>query len=233
MAQIEENMRKIAAALADATPAAPARQDESTDYGKLLAIFSALDPQQVEKTLETFQLGLKPRIVMRLKLGGRFMFIFDGNGSLNLLVDLKGERVSLVADPSRLSGKCDYQTILDVIAPYILSPVSRTDVKVEPEADGGPRITINARATFTFTPDGCLRGFFEETSDKRFDANKPPMPASPATPPSQANQPQMERMPMPAQPTQQSLRVAIPGRSAGQADSAAAAPWPQPKGQGT
>jgi hypothetical protein len=188
-----------------------AQFDETTDYGKLLAIFSALDPQQVDTTPSA-----PPFSMPRLILAKRLNFIFLRDGRLASYAGLKGEGVNLVSDASRSTGKSDYYTMVDVLAPY-----TEGDVQADAQAEGGPRITLSGRSTFVFTLDGCLRGFIDGAQERSVHVIPvPPRPKQPDAP-AQNAEPQRERMRMPARP-QQEEDVA--------ASETPGTPWPQRKG---
>jgi hypothetical protein len=236
-AQVNENVRRVLSALSDPTPVAPPRTDETTDYGKMLAFISSLGPQ-LDTTPTVVHLGAKTIIHPRLKLTDRFAFIFSGQGKLEMYFDLRGESESLLADVSRATRKDDYRTMADIISPYILSGLSRVEVKADPNAPGGPRITFHGHVTFQFAPDGGLRSFFNEASEKRVDAMMPPMPpARPGATAAQIAQPQQQQMPMPASPQPQlrPQQAAFPGRTVADGNQAAsstpATPWQERRGQ--
>jgi len=202
-----------------------AQLDETTEYGKLLAILSVFGPQ-LDTTPSVLPVapGRSPVSVPRLTLANRLRFIFDAGGRLSHYVGLKGESVNLLVDPSHLSGQSDFMMMVDA-----LSAFGKEDVLVSPQEPGGPRITLSGRGTFTFTPDGCLCAYVDGDGETFVDVwARPKLPQS--QPPSQP-----QRTPIPQRPAQQ--QRAIPGQAAAEAhqepSQAPGTPWPQRKGQGS
>lgn len=201
--------------------------DETTDYRRLLSVLAAFDPQQVDTTpsIATPWDAPEPRI----KLANRVSFIFSLDGGIVGYMGLKGESVNLLpGDSPAADGESDYQKLLGV-----LSVFSEQDVRNDPNAAGGPRITLSKRGTFCFSPDGKIRGYFDSAEEKNVYvrpggvAPRTTQATPEATPqPLENLEPQRLRMPGPQQAQQVPQQVPLANPDPGQ-QATAAAPWSQ------